>query len=176
MSEIGFERKIGYSFVGLMAGNAVSFVLLLLMVVLPRMGIFAGLARVWNPGTKETPILFLFVWMVSVLGWAFVGLPVILLLRVRLVADFYWATVALIGTVLGMLAMLLFCLLLDRGFATLSNPAALRTIAPAFAPAGLIAGVAFAVYCSLIKNALLKRTKENGAPSGTPRSLAWFDF
>ena len=173
---IGWERKIGYSFVGLMAGNGANLLLLLLIFVLPRLHVFVGLARVWNPGPNVAPPVLLYIVMVSVLGWAFIGLPVILLLRAKLVADLHWATAALIGAVLGMIAMFLFVLLFDRGFATIFNPAALRTIALMFVDAALIASVAFTVYCSLIKMALHRRSKENGALNGTPRSLAWFNF
>ena len=172
---VGWERKIGYSFLGLMAGNAVSAVVLLLIVVLPRLGVFAGLARVRNPVTGGALLLFLFIVMASISGWAFVGLPVVLLLRAEFVAHLYWAAAALMGTILGVIAMLLFCLLLDRGFGTVSNPAALRTIAPIFADAALIAGVAFVVYSALIQAALRKQARKNGAPKSTPRSLAWFD-
>jgi len=105
MNEIGFERKIGYSFVGLMAGNVAAAVALLLIYLLPRLGLLPGLSRVWNP---TTPILFFFIAMVSMLGWALIGLPVVLLLRAESAADFYWPAAALIGGVLGVLGMLLF--------------------------------------------------------------------
>jgi hypothetical protein len=171
---IGWERKIGYSFVALIAGDAVATAVSLLIVVLLRLGLFTELTHVWNPASGKAPLLLLYIVMVSILGWAFVGLPVVLPLRAERVADLYWAAAALIGTIPGLIAMLLFVLLLDRGFATISNPAALRTIAPMFVAAALIASVAFTVYCSLIKAALRRQAKESGAPSGTPRSLPWF--
>lgn len=171
--KIGWERKIGYSFVGLMAGNVASTVVLLLIALLPRLGILPQLSRVWNPTTS---ILFLFIAMVSMLGWALIGLPFVLILRVQSAADFYQPVAAFIGALFGTVGMLLFCVALDRGLSTLSNPAAMRQMWPLFADAALIGGVAFALYCSLMKRALHVQARENGAPKGTPRSLAWFNF
>ena len=173
MNEIGFERKIGYSFVGLMAGNVAAAVALLLIYLLPRLGLLPGLSRVWNP---TTPILFFFIAMVSMLGWALIGLPVVLLLRAESAADFYWPAAALIGGVLGVLGMLLFCVVLDRGLGTISNAAAMRQMWPLFADAALIGGVAFGVYCSRIKAALKSQAMESGTPKATPRSLPWFEI
>ena len=168
---IGFERKIGYSFVGLFVGNLASAVVLALIVVLPHIGILPQLSKLWNPAI---PILLLVIAMVSMLEWVLIGLPVVLILRAQIVADFYWATAAFIGGVLGTLGMLLFCVLLDGSLGTVSNLAALRQIAWMFADAALIAAVTFVVYCSLIKTALRRQTKESGAPNGAPRSLPWF--
>lgn len=175
--DLGFERKIGYSFLGLMTGNVASLVVFLLLAVLQRLDAFAGFRHVWEMTVERAAEMSLLFAIFSLPEWVAVGLPLVLLLRSEVVADFYWATAALIGTVLGVIGMLLFALVLDRGFATISNPAALRTIAPVFAPAALIAAVAFTVYCSLVKTALRKQAKENGAPSGAPpRSLVWFDL
>jgi len=170
---IGWERKIGYSLVGLMAGNAAAAAALLLIFLLPRLGLLPGLARVWNP---TTPMLFFFIAMVSMLGWALIGLPFVLLLRAESAADFYWPVAAFIGGILGVLGMLLFCVVMDRGLGTVSNAAAMRQIAPIFGVAALIGAVAFVVYCSRIKAALKDETKESDALKGTPRSLPWFDF
>ena len=170
---IGWERKIGYSFVGLMAGNLVSTLVLSLLVILPLLGILPEFSKKWH---STTPILFLVIAMASMLAWVLIGLPTVLLLRAEIVADFYRAVAAFIGATLGASGMLLWCAVLDRGLGTVSNPAALLQMWPLFADAALIGGVAFAVYCSLVKRALRKGSKENGAPVGTPRSLAWFDF
>ena len=173
---IGWERKIGYSFVGLMAGNAASLLVFLLIAALQRLDAFVGLARVWRMGIGQAAGMSLLFVIFSLPLWAVVGLPVVLLLRAEITADFYWATAALMGIILGVFGMTLFCVVLDHGFATLRNSVALRTIAPMFVPPALIAGMAFAVYCRLVKAALRRQTKEDGAPKGTPRSLAWFDF
>jgi len=48
---IGFERKIGYSFLGLMAGNVASLVVLLLIAVLPLVDAFTGIRQLWKLDT-----------------------------------------------------------------------------------------------------------------------------
>lgn len=170
---IEWEQKIGYSFVGLMAGNLVSILVLSLLVILPLLGILPEFSKKWHP---TTPILFLVIAMVSMLAWVLIGLPTVLLLRAEIVADFYRAVAAFIGAILGASGMLLFYVMLDGGLGSVTNPGALWQTGPLFADAALIGAVAFAVYCSLVKRALRKGSKENGAPGGTPRSLAWFDF
>jgi hypothetical protein len=174
--KIGWERKIGYSFVGLMAGNVVSVVVLLLMTVLPNLDVFPAIRQVWKLGAGQALGLSIAIWLVSMLGWVVVGLPIVLLLRAEIVAEFYWITAALIGVVLGMLTMLVFLLAINQGrvdslTASLRNPDALGRTVEFFCAAGLIAGVAFAVYCALVQAALRKQAKESGAPNGAPRSL-----
>jgi hypothetical protein len=172
---IGFERKIGYSFLGLMAGNVASTVLLLLIAVLPRLGVFAGIGQFWKLDIGEALGFAFVVWIFSMAGWVVVGLPVVFLLRAEIAADFYWITAALTGVVLGAFAMALIYVVPNPrhiSIAVLWNIETLKF----FSLAALIAGVAFTVYCSLVNAALRREAKESGAPSGTPRSLAWFDF
>ena len=179
MSEIGFERKIGYSFLGLMAGNAVTLAAFVLWNMLGRLDAFADIRKFWIEEIIGTLGLFLMIWVVSMLGWVVVGLPVVLSLRTRTVAEFHGITAALIGAVLGLAAMLLSFLVMNGGkldTALLSNPQAARATAFYFCGAALISDVAFAVYCALVKAALRKQTRKSDVPSGTPRSLAWFDF
>lgn len=165
---IGWERKIGYSFVGLMAGNGASVLFFLIIPLVPR---FQSL---WWLTVQKTAWMSLLFAVFSLPEWVVLGLPLVLLLRSEIVADFYWATAALIGTVLGVIGMLLFTLTLDRGFSTLSNPAALRQIALIFVPGTIVAAVAFPVYCSLMKAALKRQAKESGVSKGTPRAIPWF--
>jgi hypothetical protein len=175
---IGFERKIGYSFLGLMAGNAVSFTGLLTMSVLARMNAPAGIREFWTEGISGTLGLSLAIWVTSMLGWVLVGLPVVLSIPTRIVGKLSWITSGLIGAALGLCAMLLFFLAVNGGKldkALYSDPQAMRTNLTLFADAALIAGVAFAVYGVLVKRELRRQAKENGVPKGTPRTLAWFD-
>ena len=113
--------------------------------------------------------------LVSMLGWVFVGLPVLLLLREKITANLHWLAAPATGAAMGLSAMLLFRVVLDpeRIDTAYFRNAAMLVL---FSLAALIGGVAFAVYCSLVKAALRRQAKENGAPSGTPRSLAWFEF
>jgi hypothetical protein len=172
---IGFERKIGYSFVGLMAGNAASTVVLLLFALLARVEGLAAIGKFWQMEISQALALSFVVWLFSMAGWAVVGLPAVLRLRTEIAADLYWITAALIGAVLGAFAMALLYVVPDPRHVTIArfwNIEAARF----FGLAALIAAIAFAVYCSLVKIALRKHALENGAPNGAPRSLAWFDF
>jgi len=176
--KIGWEQKIGYSFVGLMAGNVASLVGLLIIGVLQHLDAFTGIRQFWKIDAGGAVGLSLAICIVSMLGWLVIGLPTVLLLRAEIAADFYWAVSALIGAVLGLLTMILLILAINQGrldTAALRNPEEIGMTIVLFSSAALISGVAFAVYCSLVKRALRGQAKENGAPRGTPRSLAWFD-
>jgi hypothetical protein len=175
---LGFERKIGYSFLGLLAGNVVSLVVFLIISALPLLDLFPEIRKIWNFDIGLALGLSVSILIVSMLGWVVVGLPTVLLLRAEIAADFYWATAAPVGAVLGLFTMLLIYLALGHG--RLDMPAfrdlvATWVTAVFFSSAALIAGVAFAVYCALVQSALRKQAKESGAPKGTPRSLPWFD-
>src|SRR5271170_628995 len=89
---LGFERKIGYSFLGLLAGNVASLVVLLLISALPLLGLFPEIKKIWNLDIRLALGWSVSIWIVSMLGWVVVGLPVVLLLRAEIAADFYWAT------------------------------------------------------------------------------------
>jgi len=177
--KIGFERKIGYSFLGLLAGNVASLVGLVLIGVLQHLEVFGGIRQFWKINAGGALGLSLAICIVSMLGWLVIGLPTVLLLRAEIAADFYWAVSALIGAVLGVLTMVLLILAINQGHldtAALRNPQEIGMNIVFFSSAALISGVAFAVYCSLIKRAMSGQQKESGALKGTPRSLAWFDF
>jgi len=174
MSEIGFERKIGYSFLGLMAGNVVSLMMLVFISALPLLNVLPEVRKIWNLDISQALGLSVAIWIVSMLGWVVIGLPVVLLLSAEIAADFYWITAALIGAVLGLLTILLFYLALNQGrldTSTFRNPQAMLMTATFFSSAALIAGVAFAVYCALVQAALRKLAKKSGAPNGAPQSL-----
>ena len=176
---VGFAQKIGYSFVGLMAGNGASLAVLLLIAVLPCLGVFTGVGQFWKLDIGETFGVSVAIWIVSLVGWVVVGLPIVLLFRAEIVTEFYLITAALIGAVVGLFTMFLMFLAINQGrldTMALHNPQTMRTVIVFFTGAALISGVAFAVYCSLVKRALRGQAQENGAPKGTPRSLAWFDF
>ena len=172
-TSIGFERKIGYSFVGLMAGNVASLVALLLIALLPRLDAFAAIKHFWKLDVEGALGLSLATLVVSMLCWVVVGLSLVLLLSTEIAAGLHWVIAAFIGAVLGVSALLLFLVALFRpDVVDFWKPETLDF----FLLAALIAAVAFAVYCALVRAVLRRQAKENGAPKGTPRSLAWFDF
>jgi len=173
---IGFAEKIGYSFVGLLAGNVASVVVLVVAPLLAKLDAFAILRNYW-PGEFIGGLgLSLMIGVVSMLGWAVVGVPVVLLLRTRIVSEFYGITAALVGAMQGMAAIFLFFLALNGGkldTALFSNPEAARATAFYVGGAALISGVAFTVYCALVKSALRRQVSDNGTAKA-PRPLAWF--
>lgn len=172
---IGWERKIGYSFLGLMVGNVASVLVLMLTAMLPGLDTFTAFMQYSKPSVESTLILSLWVYFVSMLCWVVIGLPAVLLLRAEIVARFRWITGALAGAVLGMLSMLLLFVGVNRqrlDMALFRKPGMVGL----FSVAALISGVAFSVYCAEVRAALCEQAKENGASSGTPRSLAWFNF
>jgi hypothetical protein len=168
--DLGFGRKIGYSFVALMAGNVASTAVLLLFALLSQVDGLGAIGKVFHMGIGQALTFSLAIWPFSMVGWVVVGLPVVLSLRTEIAADLYWITAALIGAILGAFAMALIYVLPDPRHITIAefrNAEALRL----FGLAALIAGVAFADYCAVVQNALRKQAKENGAPKGTPFSL-----
>ena len=175
--KIGFAEKIGYSFVGLLAGNVVNLLVLVLIAFLLRLNVSAHIKEFGTLDFGQAVGLSFVICIMSTVGWVVVGLPVVLSLSTRIIAEFYSITSGLIGAVLGLSAMLLFYLATNRGqldTTFFTDPQKLPTTVAFFVDAALIAGIAFAVYCSLVRRALHKQTKENGAPKGTPRSLPWF--
>jgi hypothetical protein len=91
------------------------------------------------------------------LGWAVVGLPVVLFLRAGFAARLHWLLATLIGAALGALTMLLIFSAFDRSSldaASLRNTTMLRIDVAYFSSAMLIAGVAFTVYCAFVRRAL----------------------
>jgi ABC-type sulfate transport system permease component len=173
---IGWERKIGYSFFGLMVGNVASVLVLILTVMFfPGLDTFIVFMQFSKPSVEDTLVLSIWVCLVSVLCWVVIGLPVALLLRAEIVARFYWIPRALTGAVLGMLPMFLLLVAVNRQHLDMPIFREPETVG-LFSVAALIGGVAFSVYGAEVKAALRGQRKENGAPNGTPRSLAWFDF
>jgi hypothetical protein len=173
-AKIGFERKIGYSFVGLMARNAVSLLAVLSIALLSVLNAFAAIRQLWKLDVEGALGLSLAILVVSMLCWVVVGLPVVLLFCAEIVSGFHRMIATLIGAALGTSAFLLFLAVLLRSrleIADFRNPEALGF----FLVAALVGGVASAVYCALVKGAMRRQAKENGAPSGAPRSLPWFD-
>jgi hypothetical protein len=172
--ELGFGDKVGFSLLGLLAGNAANLLILLLIASLQLLDTFAYLRQTFSLGVGEALSSSFGIGLFSMAGWVVVGLPLVLLLRAEIAADFYWIVSVLVGAVLGFLSMFFLLLVLNRGrlhIMDFRNPEAMRIIVFLFSAAGLISGVAFTVYCSLVKRELRKEAKENGAPKSTPRSL-----
>lgn len=152
---LGFERKIGYSFVGLLAGNAVLLLYLLWGAIRTR--IWLRSIHMGEPSRvlPNTLGMFPVFGISSMLGWALIGLPCILLLRGSFVSRLNWLLALIIGAALGPLALLaIFCVFTGG-----------RLITEIFRNTGnwifsvLISAVAFLVYCALVRWAA-RRTQE----------------
>jgi hypothetical protein len=170
---LGFERKIGYSFVGLLAGNLVSLILLLLVALVLHTNSFEHIRKVWSLGIGQA---FVWSWLVlifSMIAWLVVGLPLVLLLRAEVIAGFHWMFAVLIGAIVGAFAMLLIFFAMNGGHLSIKSLFAPGAYQP-FYLAALIAAIAFATYCKLVKVAMQSHTRKNGAPSGTPQFFSIF--
>lgn len=170
---IGFERKIGYSFLGLLAGNAASLSALLVLAILrsfdPIRGL-SGLTPLWALGMSTVFGFF------SLAGWAVVGLPVMFLLPAKFAVRTHWLVAALIGAILGALSLYLIFTAFNGGniyWLRVTDPAFRETMA-FFCAAALIAGIAMAVYCRLLRSEFRDWASENGAPADADPSESFF--
>ncbi|MGC2162586.1 MAG: hypothetical protein WA634_11800 [Silvibacterium sp.] len=148
-------RKIGYSFLGLLAGNVASILTLLILATLQSFSKFDTVRRAWQlslPSALGMAALFA---LFSLAGWTVVGLPFVLLMPARVAARLHWLFAALIGGVLGALTLSLIFWALNgwRLDWTGANQAQqLRQWIPFLFIAVLISGTAFAVYCGLLRS------------------------
>jgi hypothetical protein len=151
---VGFRRKIGYSFVGLLAGNLALLMYLLLTT------------RAWE--LKSMGILEMFPFYVgfSILGWLVVGIPAVLLLRLKLVTRLHWLLVVVIGAALGALAQFLIFLVLGLR-QNLNLTGHWNEVWWYFALAGLVSTVSFGVYCALVRRAI----QHNGMVAQPPTAF-----
>lgn len=166
---MGFERKIGYSFLGLLAGNAASLSAFLIIATLQPFLPDKFTHYFFRFDLPRALGMSVFAAIVSLMGWTVVGLPVVLLLPARVAGRLRWFA-APIGAALGAFTLFLIFLALDRGrldWASYTQTQTLQTFVP---PAVLISGVAFTVYCALIRGELEDHPTESGAPSGAPQS------
>lgn len=147
---LGFERKIGYSLLGLAAGNLAALVAFSMYAA-----IGLNLAGFGLPGSLRERLLlaldlaFLLGYL-SLISWVIVGLPVVLSLSTSLTARLHWSLAALIGSILGAISFTLPFALMGGCW----NPQLLSAFLPFFIAAVVIAGVAFSAYCALVRQAL----------------------
>jgi hypothetical protein len=172
---LGFERKIGYSFLGLLAGNAVVLAGLLFIAFFRDYPFLAKLRHPFYLNPKQALFTFLWFAIFSVVGWVIVGIPAVLLMPANLVSRLHWLLAVPIGAVLGVFALYLE---LDRGHLptdALRDPTMYWQIVVCVSAAALNSGVAFAVYCTLLQWARLSEETRNGAPRGTPQFFSVLD-
>jgi hypothetical protein len=105
-------RKIGYSFIGVLAGNAASLIALILVSVLKRTPVLHNLPRGWQ---LSPPAVFVVFAAISFRGWAVAGLPAVLLLPARAASQFPWPLFTALGILLRPLALFVLFLSLAGG-------------------------------------------------------------
>lgn len=167
---LGFERKIGYSFLGLLAGNLAMLAGLLFISLFRDYPFLAKLRPAWYLTPEESLSTFLLFGTFSLFGWIIVGLPVVLLLPAGVASRLHWSLAVLIGAILGVLVLYLE---LDRGHLDIFNsqdPTFFWRCIIFTSAAAINSAVAFTMYCTLVQWARLTHEIENGAPSGTPQS------
>lgn len=155
---LGIERKIGYSFLGLLVGNAAMLIALLLLSVFRDYPFLAKLRHSWYLTPEQALDSFLMFAIFALFGWIVVGLPFILVLPANVASRLHWSASILIGAILGVLALYL---IFDRGRFDRSNlwddPTFFWQAFVFASAAALNSAVAFTTYCTLIQSARLTR-------------------
>ena len=141
-------RRLAYALVGLLAGDAALLLYMLLNAFWVRGELLA--AHVGVP-YAEVPVAiqaFALYAIFSVVGWLFVGVPVVLLLPARSVTRWPWPLVMTLGACLGPPALLTILLVLARGRIPLEGTG------PLFIFSILVSTVSFVVYVALLRKQL----------------------
>ena len=134
-------RKIGYSFVGLLAGDGA------------LLACITWSTRDLEHNPWQLLKIFCLYAIFTVLGWIVVGVPAVLLMDIAFIRRIHWPLVLLIGAVLGPLALFLIFLVLDILNGQFSLAGYWDDAALSCALAMVVSLVAFAVYCIFMRRA-----------------------
>lgn len=141
---LDYLLRIGYSFLGLLAGNAV----LLILAFVNALQISLVLHGQVEAQCLTALGFFIPIAIVSVVGWLVVGVPAILILSPRRILRSSAWPLLIVGALLGPAALFGIFLLLRPGLPkeeTFTNTGIL------WFSASLISFVAFAVHCALMR-------------------------
>ncbi len=154
---LGLSLRIGYAFIGLLAGNAV-------------MDAYVLRGLPWALATSSTGVrlsdivlgvfgVILLFGTFSLIGWLLVGVPVVLFLPIRLVRRLPWAAIFAIAAILGPVAFFPVFLLLFASPFMLDYPVAHSSVqhgwlAAYWLFAFLASIVGFPTYCWLVRRRL----------------------
>ena len=142
-------RRLAYTFVGLIAGDLALLLFLLQNAFRSRSLLLAS--HMGQPAVQVPLALEMFtayaIW--SVVGWAFVGAPIALLVSATSIVRIPWPLRVVIGAVSGALALFLIFLLLARGH--IDFPDGFRDTSSLWPLAVLVSAVAFPVYAALLR-------------------------
>lgn len=145
--------RIGHSFFGLLAGDAILLILALINALRTSLLLHGQLKLQCLTAFG----FFIPVAIASVVGWVVVGVPAVLVLSPQTIARSSRWLLLLLGALLGPLALFVIFLLLKPGMPkaeTFTNTGFL------WACASLISTVAFAVHCALMRRDALRAGNE----------------
>jgi hypothetical protein len=136
--------RIGYSFFGLLAGDAA----LLILAILNALHISLLLHGQLKAQFLTAMGWFIPIAIVSIIGWMMIGIPAVLIISSERILKTAWLLILLGGALLGPLALLVVFLLLSRG---MPNSGTFTNTGFLWACASLISTVAFGVHCALVR-------------------------
>lgn len=146
---LGLERKVGYSIIGLIAGDVAMLLL------------FALTMQTWKPGNAPLLATFPFYVTCSLFGWIAVGLPAVLFTNTEFIVRLRWWWMLTLGAFLGSGGLWIVFLIVGRKHLPLGQTFDIGYI---WTLAVIVAEVAFAVYCVLVRQAV-QRQKESNKPT-----------
>ena len=136
--------RVGYSFFGLLAGDAVLLILALLNALQISLLLHGQLKAQFLTAVGW----FIPIAIVSIVGWMMIGVPAVLIISTGRILKTAWWLILLVGALLGPLALLIIFLLLSRGMPsgeTFTHTGFLWTCA------SLISTVAFGIHCAMVR-------------------------
>lgn len=176
---LGFERKIGYSFVGLLAGNLVTvaaFTLCLALNLIPARAQWLTSPSLHSRLSMAMVCAVCF-GIISLIVWVVIGLPVVLSLSAGFIVRLHWLLASLVGAVFGVVSLELFFMVVEgwrRTLDRLKDPGRAPSDTTFLAIAAVIACVAWSIYCALVRRASRYEQRKSGAPSRTPQFFSIF--
>jgi hypothetical protein len=149
-------KRMGYAFVGLVAGDTILLLYLLQNAIRLRADLLAS--HMGEPGRQIPQALQMFELYahVSFFGWLFVGLPLALFFSARSITRLPWPLSLLLGAALGPLALFLVIVLVsDVSRAALAHghmlPGMFTGTASLWPLSILVSTTAFVVYVALLR-------------------------
>lgn len=148
-------RRMGYSFLGLLAGNIALLLLFLFYALRTGMVLHSQLKfQFWS----QIEAFFVFT-LFSIVGWLVVGVPAVSILSSQSTARLPQLALLPIGALLGPLALLVIFVLLGRGRIT----AGIFTETGAlWLYAAIISTIAFSVHCLLVRRYVRSMQSDTG--------------
>ncbi len=156
VTRVSPAKRLAYAFVGLLVGDVILLLFLLLNALLVRAALLR--AHAGEPAQVVPEFLQIFVLYAafSSVGWLFVGLQVSLLFPARSITSLSWPLRLLVGAVLGPLALLAILALLGHGH--ISFPASFTGTGGLWAYSILVSTSSFLVYAALLQKDVGRRT------------------